>query len=59
MYPEDRVDVRLKLPKGLHERLRETSRLRVIAANQLIVNAVAEYLDHLDSLGVPAPRSGG
>jgi len=47
LYEEKRRSTAVRLPPGLHERLREEAAARQVSANLLVEHAIAEYLDRL------------
>lgn len=50
LYDEKRRATAVRLPPGLHDRLRAEAAARQVSANLLVEHAIAEYLDRLPSV---------
>lgn len=47
---EGRVEIKVRMPVELRERLRVVTDERVVSANLVVVRALAKYLDELEAL---------
>jgi predicted HicB family RNase H-like nuclease len=53
IYEGQRRTTAIRLPRPLHERLRDEAAARRVSANQLMERAIAEYLDQLPPVEIP------
>jgi predicted HicB family RNase H-like nuclease len=51
VHHEERITTAVRIPKDLHERLRDAADERQISVNLLVVKALDDYLDRLIPVG--------
>jgi predicted HicB family RNase H-like nuclease len=47
IHPDDRVTTAIRIPKELHEQLRQAAEERQLSVNYLVVKALEDFVEHL------------